>query len=53
MTTFDIWDWETCDQIIYYNLLGEIINNGDNNDNNNINNNDNNSGNDNIINNGN
>ena len=22
--TFDIWDWDTCDKIIYNNLLSEI-----------------------------
>lgn len=28
-TTFDIWDWETCDNIIYSNLETEIRNNKD------------------------
>lgn len=28
-TTFDIWDWETCDNIIYSNLINEVENKND------------------------
>lgn len=28
VNTFDIWDWETCDSIIYKNLLDEINDKG-------------------------